>query len=267
MFLPIQPNFGGLVETFHLIIVGLYKILVIYNELTVSQIVDNYILPKLHMDLQPYLYGDELHHPFVSLVGGVYPRLYKRINKLYSYRIEQSKQYSSPNEWQSFLPHLPVHERISEFMRLEFERTDFPRETPQYFQLIGQIWTDPECLGQTLSFLELMLGISDRQPISENVHDMMTPTEKDKLAELPEEFIVFRGHAEPLLRGISWTINLDIALQYAIGSPHKSLISIGTARKSEVIAFIDRWNEDEIIIPSSLVDNIKTFKTFNDSEV
>jgi hypothetical protein len=248
-------------------VVRFYKILVIYNELTVSQIVGNYILPKLHIDLQPYLYRDELHHPFVSLDGGVYPRLYKRINKLYFYKIEQSIKHFSPNEWQSFLPYLPVHERISEFVRLELERTDFPRETPQYFQLIGQIWTDPECLGQSSSFLELMLGIIDRQLISENIHNMMTPTEKDKLSELPEKFIVFRGHAEPLLCGISWTINLDIALQYAIGSPHKSLISIGRARKSEVIAFIDRWGEDEIIIPSGLVDNIKTFKTFNDSQV
>jgi hypothetical protein len=240
---------------------------VIDNESTASQIVSNYILPKLHIDLQPYLYRDELRHPLVSLDGGVYPRLYKRINKLYFYKIEQFAKYSSPNEWQSFLPNLPIYERISEFVRQELERTDFPRETPQYFQLIGQIWTDPECLGQSSSFLELMLGIIDRQLTSGNVHNMMTPTEKDKLAEFPSEFIVFRGHAEPLLRGISWTINLDIALQYAIGSPHKSLISIGTVKKSEVIAFIDRWDEDEIIIPSGLVDNIKTFKIFNDCQV
>jgi hypothetical protein len=240
---------------------------VIYNESTVSQIIGNYILPKLHIDLQPYLSEDELHHPLVSLDGGVYPRLYKRINKLYFHKIEQTIKRFSPNEWQSFLPHLPDHERISEFVRQEMGRTDFPRKTPQYFQLIGQIWTDPECLGQSSSFLEVMLGISDRQLISENVHNMMTPTEKDKLSKLPEEFTVFRGHAEPLLNGISWTINLDIALQYAIGCPRKSLISIGTARKSKVIAFIDRWNEDEIIIPSSSVDDIKTFNVLNDSQV
>ncbi|HEY9827355.1 MAG TPA: hypothetical protein V6D19_18095 [Stenomitos sp.] len=213
------------------------------------------------------MHEDELHHPLVHLDGGVHPRLYKRINRLYSYKIEQSIKRSSPNEWQSFLPYLPCCERVSEFLKQEIKRTDFPGEDPQYFRLLGQIWTDPECLGQSSSFLELMLGLIDHQPLSENVHHMMTPTEKDKLSKLPEEFIVFRGHAEPLLCGISWTINLDIALQYAIGSPFISSISIGTARKSNVIACIDRWDEEEIIIPSELVEDIKTFKTFVDTQI
>lgn len=239
----------------------------IYNELTIDKIIESYVLPKLHIDLQPYLYEDELHHPLLNLNGGVFPRLYKRINKLYSYKIEQNIRHSSPNEWQSFLPYLPCYERISEFLKQEIKRTDFPRESPQYFRLVGQIWTDPECLGQSSSFLELMLGLTDHQTISENVHHMMTPTEKDKLSKLPEEFIVFRGHAEPLLCGISWTINLDIALQYAIGSPFISSISMGTARKSNVIAFIDRWDEEEIIIPSNLVENIKSFQTFVDKKI
>ncbi len=147
-----------------------------------------------------------------------------------------------------------------QFDKEELEGRDFSSETPEYFQLIGQIWTDPELLGQSSSSLEFRLGIFDSRPLSEHAHHMMTPTEQDKLAQLPNEFIVFRGHAERLLYGMSWTTNCDIALQYAIGSPSKSLISIGTVKKSEVIAFIDRWDEDEIIIPSSSVNNIQTFR-------
>jgi hypothetical protein len=196
----------------------------------------------------------------VSLEGGVYPRLYQRIDKLYAYKKEQSIKPLPSNAWQAYLPHLPAHERLMEFEKVEYESRDFSRVTPEYFQLIGQIWTDPELLGQPSCFLELRLGIFDRHPLSEHAHHMMTPTEQDKLAELPNEFIVFRGHAERLLHGMSWTINCDIALQYAIGNPLKSLISIGTVKKTDVIAFIDRWDEDEIIVPSSAVNNIKTFR-------
>jgi hypothetical protein len=233
---------------------------VIYDESTVNEIVCNYSLPNLHPDLQPYLLEDELHHPLVSLEGGVYPRLYQRINKLYAYKKEQSIKCLPPNAWQAYLPHLSVHERFMYFIKEELESRDFSKETPEYFQLIGQIWTDPELFGQPSFFLELRLGIFDHRPLSEHAHHIMTPTEQAKLSELPNEFIVFRGHAERLLYGMSWTVNCDIALQYAIGNPLKSLISIGTVKKSEVIAFIDRWDEDEIIVPSSVVNNIKTFR-------
>jgi hypothetical protein len=106
----------------------------------------------------------------------------------------------------------------------------------------------------------MILGLFEHQPLSEHVHHMMTQDEKDKLSKLLSELIVFRGHAESLLKGISWTLSHEIALQYAIGSPLKSSFSVGTVKKTEVIAFIDRWDEDEIIIPFNSVSNIKTFR-------
>jgi hypothetical protein len=54
----------------------------IYDEITVSRLVDDYSVPTLHLDLQPYLLEDELHHPLLRLEGGVHPRLYQRINNL-----------------------------------------------------------------------------------------------------------------------------------------------------------------------------------------
>jgi hypothetical protein len=74
-----------------------------------------------------------------------------------------------------------------------------------------------------------------RMILSRNIHNMMILTEQNKLAQLPQEFVVFRGHAEPLLNGISWTIDCDVALQYAIGSPLKSSISIGIVKNRRLL--------------------------------
>jgi hypothetical protein len=238
-----------------------------HDEFNIHDIINSYILPQLHPDLQPYLVHDELHHPLVHLVGGVFPRLYPRINKLYAYQQAWSIQRPLINEWQSYLPHLPVDQRILQFTREEYMREDFPRQTPGYLELIGQIWTDPELLGQTSSFLELMLGMDSavswdrlRQPLSPHIAHLMTPGEQSQLAKLPPEFTVFRGHATPLFHGLSWTLSCDIALQYAIGSPLKSSLSIGTIQKSAVIALIDRWDENEIIVPSKAVTDIQTIE-------
>lgn len=224
----------------------------------IGQAVKNYTLPPLHPDLLPYLCKDELHHPLVSLDGGVRPSLYSRINKLYQYKQELLSKNDPPNVWQAYYPHLPAFERVHKFTLEELEKLDFPKRNPAYFKLLGQIWTDRELLAQSSSFLELMLNTWHGESPSEYVHHMMTSTEQEKLAALPNEFTVFRGHDDPLLHGISWTLNLAIAFQYAVGNPHKSSVSIGTVQKSEVIAFIDRWNEDEIVVSTKNVHDIET---------
>lgn len=225
----------------------------------IEQALRDYILLELHPDLQLYLKGDELHHPLVYLEGGVHPRVYPRINKHFRYKKEKLQQDFAPNQWQAYCPHLPAWERLRKFITEELARPDFPTRDPAYYEFLGQIWTDPEVLFATSSFLELMLGLMGDLPLSEHVHYLMTSPEQQKLADLPESFVLFRGHAVPLLQGISWTLKLDVALQYAVGNPLQSSISVGIAQQSEVIAFIDRWEEDEVIIPAHAVVDIETY--------
>jgi hypothetical protein len=217
----------------------------------------NYTLPQLHLDLQPYLEQDELSHPLLTIDGGVYPALYQRVNQVYQYKQRMVSNPAPPNEWQSYLPHLAITER-----QIEFIKHEFGREDPEYFKIIGQIWTDFEILGCTSSWLELLLNLEPlRQPdrkLSSNVIHMMTGSEQEKLARLPDRFTVYRGHDDRLLHGMSWTIDRDIALQYAIGRPGDRSISTGTAIKTSVIALIDRWSESEIIVPSNFVRDIYT---------
>jgi hypothetical protein len=220
---------------------------------------NEYTLPQLHPDLQPYLQNGELHHPLVHLEYDI-PALYQRINQFYEYKKQQISAPEPPNEWALYLPHLSDFDRYLQFVTKEIYRQD-----PEYFRIIGQIWTSFETLGQTSSFLEMMLGLEpfqSSQPPSPNVVHLMTEVERQKLSQLPDEFTICRGHHPRLLNGISWTIDRNIALQYAIGcNDDDRHISTGTVSKKLVIAFIDRWAESEIIVPTRLVRDIDTQST------
>lgn len=228
------------------------------SRLNIDQVLQTYRLPSLHPDLQPYQFKDDLHHPLVTYEGGVLPRFYARINKVYQDQKAKHTIDLGLNWWQSYYPHLEVVERVLKFYIEESDKPDFPERDPEYFKMVGQIWTNPDSLGQSSSFLELMLGHMTGMPLSKHAHHMMTPTEQDKLAVLPGELTVFRGHAHPLLQGISWTLKLDVALLFAVGSPLQSSVSIGTVQKSDVIALIDRWDEDELIVSTRDVYEIET---------
>lgn len=227
--------------------------------LDIDQVLQTYRLPSLHPDLQPYLSEKGLHHPLVHFEWAISPRLHARLNKIYQYRKTSAARKLEPNLWQSFYPDLDLFERLHNFYFEELDKPDFPQRDPKYFEMLGQIWTNPESLGQSSSFLELTLGTMVGLPLSKHVHHMMTSAEQKKLTVLPKELTVFRGHDHPLLHGISWTLNLDIALQFAVGSPHQSSVSIGTVQKSDVIALIDRWDEDELIVLTRDVYDIETY--------
>lgn len=214
-----------------------------------------YNLPQLHADLQPYLQGGELHHPLVHLEYDI-PAFYSRINQLYEYKQRQIYEPDPPNAWATYFPHLSAADRHRQFITEEIGRQD-----PEYFKIIGQIWTDYETLGQVSSFLEMMLSVEPfqfSQPLSQNVVHLMIETEQENFSQLPDEFTIYRGHHPRLLNGISWTIDRNIALQYALGWHKNSQISTGIVSKKSVIAVIDRWTESEVIVPTRLVRAIDT---------
>jgi hypothetical protein len=212
---------------------------------------------QLHPELQPYLDRNEqtIEHPIYSCECA-HPSIYHRINLIYESKKQKNDRPSSlPNEWESYLPHLSPRDRLLEVFKNEYMRTD-----PTYFKIVGQIWTDRELVGQTSSTLEVLLGIerfSGNRARSPNIIHMMTEVERQKLADLPDEFRIYRGHDERLLNEISWTLNLNVAGQYAVGWEEEHKISTGTVRKQDVIAFVDRWQESEIIVPPRVVRNIE----------
>jgi hypothetical protein len=213
---------------------------------------------QLHPELQPYLNRNEgtIEHPIYHC-DFVHPTFYHRINLVYeSKKHKVDRSPSSPNEWESYLPHLSPRDRLLAVFKNEYMRID-----PAYFKIVGQIWTDRELVGHSSSTIEVLLGIerfSANRDKSPNIIHMMTEVERQKLANLHDEFRIYRGHDERLLNEISWTLDLNVAGQYAICGEGERQISTGIVSKQDVIAFIDRWQESEIIVPTRVVRNIET---------
>ena len=105
----------------------------------------------------------------------------------------------------------------------------------------------------------------------------MVARERQQLAELPDEIQVFRGHVPVLEQHSSWTLNPVVALDWACrrvaqgGIPNVEsftdterqfwmpVVTIGTVKKSQIMAFVDRRGEDEILVDPQYVKNRTTF--------
>ncbi|MEM8641237.1 MAG: hypothetical protein AAGG51_20835 [Cyanobacteria bacterium P01_G01_bin.54] len=227
---------------------------------SLKQAIAHFQLPQLHPDLIPYIDQDEINHPLFHLEGGVFPGIYNRVNQAYAIKRGWRKTRLPGREWQNFYPDLPAIERVYKFWDVEPRRSDFPRQTPKYFQLLGDIWTDLEVLGQNSCFLGLFTGLDFQSSPSENMRYIMTPSEQQTLARLPDQLLVYRGHNQRLRQGMSWTLQPNIALQYALGLSLGNEISVGTIPKQSVLAYINRWDEDEIIVPPKSVKIIETIR-------
>jgi hypothetical protein len=141
-------------------------------------------------------------------------------------------------------------------------------------QLAGEIWTDPELVTNTCDVLTRLLG--GLLP-STAIDEFMTPGERSRLSELPDEVRLFRGHVPVLEHRPSWTINPIVALDWAllridklskfeIENPAEPvvqfclpMVTIGTALKEHIVAFVDRRGEDEILIHPQHVTDRRSF--------
>lgn len=169
----------------------------------------------LHPDLQSYLVGNTLRHPLLS-AEWVDSRMFARLNRLY----ELCKQSTTSgkherNDWELLRPDLAPFDRLRWFDEYR-SFWDYPVEyrdrVAEYDRLVGQIWTDPELLWHTSdAFQSLLVRALPGSPIDA----LMIESEFKRLAELPEILQVFRGHVCTLDGGVSWTLNPNVALDWA----------------------------------------------------
>lgn len=84
---------------------------------------------------------------------------------------------------------------------------------------------------------------------------LMTPDEREFLAMLPDQIIIYRGGSVTEQKtkkyGISWTLNREIAEQFAnvktIRDKKEMIVIEKEINKSEVIAYFNQRQEEEII--------------------
>ena len=81
--------------------------------------------------------------------------------------------------------------------------------------------------------------------------DFMLSRERKKFDELPDEFTVYRGFQGSCRKGISWTLNIDVAEMFANLNEKlpKGEVIERSVRKSEIFALIDNDEQEIIILP------------------
>ncbi len=224
---------------------------------------------RLLPELQKHLVGNHLQHPLLHFENAD-PGLSARLNRLYELRLHsKSANENSPNEWERLRPDLASLDRLNWYLQ-KIADEDLPTD----YQLAGQIWSDPELLSNTCDVLaRLFNGHLPSFPIA----SFMVARERQQLAELPDEIQVFRGHVPVLEQHSSWTLNPVVALDWACrrvaqgGIPNVEsftdterqfwmpVVTIGTVKKSQIMAFVDRRGEDEILVDPQYVKNRTTF--------
>lgn len=209
----------------------------------------------LHPDLSPYLetrkgLGRVLKHPLVFDIF-YHPQSNARLNK--QYEVKQ-KYIAATLEDGKFAAALWLYERPYRMERFYEWRDRMPDDV--YWDLLGKVWTDSENLWQYDYLLEILLR-SERPGRDK----MMNDREKAFLADLPDEFTIYRGHQGRNKAGWSWSLSHTKARWFAGRFQHKrAAVTKATVKKSAVIAYLGGRNEYEIVADPSTLFDVKTFR-------
>lgn len=207
---------------------------------------------ELHPDLAKYLgetsIGLSLRHPLVYNIlhtpqMNAYCNAQYRAKKEYIKKLIADKKYSHVI-WMYERPY-----RMEKFAEIKSLLTN-----KEYWELLGSIWSDSENLWQYGPMLDRL--INSFRPGREA---MMGDDEKEFLANLPDELVVYRGHQMVNRRGYSWTMSYWRAKWFAERFQQaRTGVLAGSVKKSDIIAVLLGRNEYEVICNPQNVREIHT---------
>lgn len=197
---------------------------------------------KLDSELVPYLsdragIGTILQHPLVYSVPH-FDRLNFFCNQMLAKKKEKLAKARKTKSWTTFVY---LHERpwrINAFMEIETRLTD-----KQYWTILARLWTDSENIHQNQQFW--LDALSSKRPGS-----FMSADDRRAFAKLPETLTVYRGYVKNQnFDGVSYTLNQERAQWFAARFSTKAgAVRKRTVKKSDVFAYTNDRNEEEIII-------------------
>lgn len=190
-----------------------------------------------------------LRHP---LVYGLFYT--PQMNAMYNAQYKAKKEYIAKKlEEKDYSGLIWMYERpyrMEKFVEISHDLSD-----KEYWKLLGSIWADSENLWQYGFILGHLLN--SPRPGREN---MMDEDEQKLLAELPEQFTVYRGHQTRNRLGYSWTLSYFRAKWFAQRwfQHKKAGVVAGTVNKKDVVAVLLGRNEFEIVCHPQHLQDIHT---------
>lgn len=211
----------------------------------------------LHPDLTPCLCQiggcvPALRHPLFYAVPYLEP-----MNGIYNEQYEHKRQaVAKALKTRNWPTYVFLHERPYRFEALHRVVTEHADEidAQTFWDVFGSCWTDTENMWQmereVRSLLEI--GYSD---YCDGWRRVMTDDEHTFLDNLPDEFVVYRGHQKHNQMGLSWTLSRWKARWFArrFDSKGVGVVSRAIVNKSAVIGCFLGRNEFEIaVLPENL---------------
>lgn len=159
-------------------------------------------------------------------------------------------------EYRQYLALRGNHEGLDALLEV-LRYTDGTLPDTDYWRLLADAWTGQDVVHRDLDWWRIAFS-SERACRDQ----LMTETERELLAALPERVTVFRGFCHHGGHtGIAWTLDYDRALFFArfggsprmrmfgVPEPEGAWIATATIRRGQVVAIFDARNEAEAIVP------------------
>ena len=130
--------------------------------------------------------------------------------------------------------------RVQAFHNLSIQMPD-----DQYWEILSWVWTDAENFYQNKKlWLKLFWAKRDHR------ERFMNESERLVFESLGDCFFVYRGHSSKSGKGISYTLDSEIAEWFAKKSAIRGpgQVSIREVEKTEIFAYLNKRGEHEILI-------------------
>ena len=211
---------------------------------------DEVLADYLGEDIHKVEYGERgnfmLHHP--CIISVMYPSTRWHIHetnlRYFSKLVALRKAYLE-KDVDAFLMMIERPYRIPEFIAWCLDKRN-KLSKKKYWEVIRWLWTDTENVYEHFKeWLALLVDFDTKE-----VRKMMDKGDKKTFDSLPNYFMVFRGGEH---ENMSWTLSKEKAEWFQNRYSHKDAqLFRRMVKKSDVLAYINARNEEEIILRPDL---------------
>lgn len=205
----------------------------------------------LHPDLVEHIFqsphlGDCLQHPLVYSVP-YHAMMNCWLNQSYEYKKSALKEALENKNWSSYIY---LHERPYRLVAL-FDIYHQVADS-EFWPLFFGVWEDSENIWQYQSIFEScwMRDIPGRL-------ESLSEEDQTLYAQLPDEFVIYRGHQQKNRTGMSWSLSYTVADWFSrrwATSTSKPNVVTAICKKSDVLGIFTGRSEMEIVVNPNNLD-------------
>lgn len=217
-----------------------------------AELAEFFAADPLDPELVTYSYEDDEGSVFIKhpLVFSIWHN--ESLNRMCNAQLKGKREACDKALDEGDWPHYVwLHERpyrLDAFLAVEWQMSD-----AEYWALLGDVWCDSENIREHPEEWPELLHADrgDRRLI-------MRDDEREEFDALPDTLTIWQGCTDQRDDGWSWTLDEGkaqwFANRFAMFEKAEPRLRKATCRKSDVVAYLTRRGESEILVDPELVD-------------